>query len=79
MIGSVSKMASEQTGLEENLPIFAADGDGQLAGLGANCTSSDRAYINLGTAVVSGVWSKDYRYSNAWRTEIAAQGEGYIL
>jgi xylulokinase len=25
------------------------------------------------------VWSPDYLYSPAWRTEIAAQGEGYIL
>jgi xylulokinase len=79
LLGSVSKKASEQTGLKENLPIFAAGGDGQLAGLGTNCTTSDRAYINLGTAVVSGVWSKEYKYSNAWRTEIAAQGEGYIF
>ena len=28
---------------------------------------------------MSGVWSKDYHVSNAWRTEIAAQGEGYIF
>ena len=79
LIGTVSKKASEETGLKENLRIFAAGGDGQLAGLGTNCTTSNRAYISLGTAVVSGVWSKDYRCSNAWRTEIAAQGKGYIF
>ena len=38
----------------------------------------NRAYVNLGTAVVSGVWSPTYRYSRAWRTLLAAQGEGYI-
>jgi len=46
--------------------------------LGTNCTSSERAYINLGTAVVSGIWSEQYRYDRAWRTELAAQGNGYI-
>ena len=60
-------------------PVFAAGGDGQLAGLGTNCTVPDRAYINLGTAVVSGIWLPEYHYNTAWRTELAAQGEGYIL
>ena len=79
LIGNVNKNASKETGLREGTPIFAAGGDGQLAGLGTNCTKSDRAYINLGTAVVSGVWSEEYKISNNWRTEIAAHGEGYIL
>ena len=79
LIGKVNQTASKETGLKEGTPIFAAGGDGQLAGLGTNCTKSDRAYINLGTAVVSGVWSQDYKISNNWRTEIAAHGEGYIL
>ncbi|MFK7889721.1 MAG: FGGY-family carbohydrate kinase, partial [Granulosicoccus sp.] len=65
--------------LPAQTPVFAAGGDGQCAGLGVNCTVPDRAYINLGTAVVSGIWSKEYRYNDAWRTELAAQGEGYIL
>jgi xylulokinase len=78
-LGKVSKKAAEETGLKEGTPIFAAGGDGQLAGLGTNCTRSDRAYINLGTAVVSGVWSEEYKISKNWRTEIAAHGEGYIL
>ena len=78
-IGVVSQEASQLTGFVEGTPIFAAGGDGHLAGLGTNCTTSDRAYVNLGTAVVSGVWSKDYQVSDAWRTMIAAQGEGYIF
>ncbi len=79
VIGKVSQAASKETGLKEGTPIIAAGGDGHLAGLGTNCTTSDRAYVNLGTAVVSGVWSKEYHVSNAWRTMIAAQGEGYIF
>ena len=79
LIGKISTEAAYECGLKEGLPIYAAGGDGQLAGLGTNCTKSDRAYINLGTAVVSGVWSNDYVCSKNWRTELAAHGEGYIF
>jgi xylulokinase len=34
--------------------------------------------VNLGTAVVSGVWSPTYRYSRLGVFLLAAQGEGYI-
>ncbi|WP_282610014.1 FGGY-family carbohydrate kinase [Pelagibius sp. Alg239-R121] len=78
-LGRVTSEAETETGLKAGTPIFAAGGDGQCAGLGTNCVQPDRAYINLGTAVVSGVWSPDYRTGPAWRTEIAAQGDGYIL
>lgn len=78
-LGEVSAEAAAASGLKPGTPIFAAGGDGQCAGLGTNCVQPDRAYINLGTAVVSGVWSPDYRYGPAWRTEIAAQGDGYIF
>jgi xylulokinase len=78
-LGSVTESVAGETGLPVGLPVFAAGGDGQCAGLGTNCTRSDRAYINLGTAVVSGIWSPDYHYNRAWRTELAAQGQGYIL
>lgn len=77
-LGTVLDNIAQLTGLPANTPVFAAGGDGQCAGLGVNCTVADRAYINLGTAVVSGIWSPDYLYDRAWRTELAAQGEGYI-
>ena len=71
--------AALETGLPEGLPIFVAGGDGAYAGLGTDCTRTDRAYVNLGTAVVSGAWSPEYRYDRAWRTLLAAQGEGYVF
>ena len=77
-LGRLQQSVASQTGLPSDMPVFAAGGDGQCAGLGVNCTVADRAYINLGTAVVSGIWSPEYRYSRAWRTELAAQGTGYI-
>jgi len=78
-IGSISQAAAAQTGLLPETPIFAGGGDGQCAGLGTACIASGQAYINMGTAVVSGVWSPECMNSKAWRTEIAATGEGYVL
>jgi xylulokinase len=79
LLGRVTAEAAAATGLIEGTPIFAAGGDGQCAGLGAGCTRSDRAYVNTGTALVGGIWSPDYVCHPAWRTEQAAQGEGYIF
>ena len=78
-LGSVTVPAAIETGLPVGLPLFAAGGDGAYAGLGTDCTRTDRAYVNLGTAVVSGVWSPEYRYDRGWRTLLAAQGEGYVF
>lgn len=77
-LGNITPEVAQVTGLPEGLSVFAAGGDGQCAGLGVNCTIPDRAYVNLGTAVVSGIWSPEYKYNRSWRTELAAQGEGYI-
>jgi xylulokinase len=79
LLGTVKSEAARETGLSEGLPIFAAGGDGAYAGLGTDCTRRDRAYVNLGTAVVSGAWSPEYRYDRAWRTLLAAQGDGYVF
>ncbi len=78
-IGRVTKQAARLTGLLPETAIFAGGGDGQCAALGTNCITSDQAYINLGTAVVSGVWSPQCLNKKAWRTEISPTGEGYIL
>jgi len=78
LLGNLLPDIAKQTGMPEGLPVFAGGGDGQCAGLGTACTSRERAYINLGTAIVSGVWSPEYRYNTSWRTELAAQGHGYI-
>jgi xylulokinase len=44
-----------------------------------NALSSWRAYLNLGTAVVSGAYSPEYRTGIAWRTMRSCSGEGYYL
>ena len=78
LLGRVTAEAATATGLPADLPVYAAGGDGQCAGLGCGCTFPERAYINLGTAIVSGIWSPGFLADRAWRTELAAQGEGYV-
>lgn len=68
ILGEVTAEAAEQTGLLAGTSIVAGCGDGQSAGLGVNITRPDRAYLNLGTAVVSGVHSENYVADRAFRT-----------
>jgi sugar (pentulose or hexulose) kinase len=77
VIGAVSTFAAIATGLPEGTPVVAGGGDGQAAGLGVNALESTRAYLNLGTAVVSGTYSREYRVGLAWRTMGSCTGEGY--
>ena len=77
VIGAVNTFASIATGLPEGTAVVAGGGDGQAAGLGVNALGSGRAYLNLGTAVVSGTYSREYRVGQAWRTMGSCTGEGY--
>jgi xylulokinase len=79
VIGRLSKAAGEAVGLPAGLPIVAGAGDGQCAGLGANATGGGRAYLNLGTAVVSGILSTDYLVDRAFRTLNAPIADAYYL
>ncbi len=77
IVGSVNTFAAIATGLPEGTLVVAGGGDGQAAGLGVNALGSSRAYLNLGTAVVSGTYSREYRVGPAWRTMGSCTGEGY--
>lgn len=79
VLGTVSDTAAKVTGLKPGTPVVAGGGDGQAAGLGVNALSARRAYLNLGTAAVSGVFSRDYRADRAWRTMGSLTGEGCYL
>ena len=78
-IGTVTEAAAQATGLPADTPVFAAGGDGQCAGTGVDVLRSGRAYINLGTAVVSGSYSERYVFDAAFRTETAVADRGYIV
>jgi sugar (pentulose or hexulose) kinase len=78
-IGTVTPAAAAATGLREGLPVIAGAGDGQAAGLGAGIVAPGRAYLNLGTAVVSGVLSRDYQIDLAFRTLYGAAPGTHFL
>ncbi len=77
VIGEVSTEAATQTGLARGTPVVAGGGDGQAAGLGVNALHPAHAYLNLGTAAVSGTYSQQYRTGAAWRTMSSCSGAGY--
>jgi xylulokinase len=79
VLGRVSAAAAAATGLPEGLPVVAAGGDGQCAGLGVNAMQSGTCYLNLGTAIITGAWSASPRVGQHWRTMISPTGEGYFL
>ena len=78
-IGTITEASAQATGLPADTPVFAAGGDGQCAGTGVDVLRSGRAYINLGTAVVSGSYSERYVFDAAFRTETAVADRGYIV
>ncbi len=79
IIGQLSHSAATATGLPAGLPVVAGAGDGQCAGLGANALDVGRAYLNMGTAVVSGTFSAEYVVDRAFRTMYAPIAGNYFL
>lgn len=77
--GVVTERAAKETGLRPQTPVFAAGGDGHCAALGVNAIRPGTVYLNLGTAVVSGVWTATPALSRFWRTLISPTGDGYLL
>ncbi|HET7479679.1 MAG TPA: FGGY-family carbohydrate kinase [Rubrobacteraceae bacterium] len=67
VIGELRSEIAREIGLPDGLPIVSGVGDGQSAGLGANITEPGKAYLNLGTAVVSGTYSENYSWGNEYR------------
>jgi sugar (pentulose or hexulose) kinase len=76
--GEVSAHAAKVTGLKAGTLVIAGGGDGQCAGTGANVFEKGRAYLNLGTAAVSGSFGKTYAHHPAFRTMSAVAEDGYI-
>ncbi len=66
--GTVLPTVAQELGLPAGLPIVVGAGDGQSAGLGCNVTRPGRAYLNIGTGTVSGVYADAYAHGMAYRT-----------
>lgn len=58
--------------------IVSGAGDGQMSGLGVGAVSPELAYLSLGSGVVTGMFSDQYRTSDAYRTLASPTGHGYI-
>lgn len=78
-IGEVTAEAAAATGLKAGTPVFAGGGDGHCAGLGVGAITPGVVYLNLGTAVVGGLWSPTAELSRYWRTLVSPSGDGYLL
>lgn len=78
VLGAVSAEAAQATGLLPGTKVVAGGGDGQAAGLGCGVTQPGRAYCNLGTATVAGVWAGKYMVDAGWRTMSSVSGQGFI-
>jgi xylulokinase len=79
IVGQLSKTVAADIGLPAGLPIVISAGDGQSASLGCNVTRPGRAYLNVGTGTVSGVYSDTYSYDKAFRTMSGPIAGSYIL
>jgi xylulokinase len=79
ILGQLTDEVAEELGLPKRLPVVAGVGDGQSAGLGTGTTKPGRAYLNLGTGIVSGTYSDKYSYAVEYRTLSGAVPGTYIL
>ena len=78
-VGEVTAEAAKLTGLKAGTPVIAGGGDGQCAGTGTNVFVKGRAYVNIGTACVSGSAGTTYAHAQAFRTLTAVAEQGYIF
>jgi sugar (pentulose or hexulose) kinase len=77
VMGAVTSRAARMTGLKAGTAVVAGGGDGQCAGAGANTFVKGRAYLNLGTAAVSGSYGEVYAVDRSFRSLVAVGEKGY--
>lgn len=79
VLGKLKPDVADILGLAPGLPVVAGLGDGQAAGLGVGITKPGEAYLNLGTGIVSGTFSADYRTDRTFRTMTGGVPGTYLL
>ncbi|MBN1876888.1 MAG: xylulose kinase [Anaerolineae bacterium] len=77
--GTLTADAAAACRLPAGIPVVAGVGDGQAGGIGVNITQPGQAYLNLGTAVVSGTYTETYITDPAFRTMGSAIPGTYSL
>lgn len=79
VLGGLAPDVARALGLPPGLPVVAGAGDGQCAQLGSGVTDHGRAYLNLGSGIVSGTHSDEYLYRSEFRTMASAIAGSYTL
>lgn len=79
VLGILRDEVAAQLGLPAGLPVVAGAGDGQCAQLGTGVTAPGRAYLNLGSGIVSGTFDERYSHGMEYRTLAAAVPGAYTL
>ena len=79
IVGQLTDTVADHLGLPRGLPVAAAAGDGQSAGLGCNVTKSGVAYLNLGTGFVFGTHAEEYSHATVYRTMARAVPRKWVL
>ena len=79
VIAPINADITKAWGLEQEVSLVAACGDGQAAALGAGAIGPDEAYLNMGTALVAGVHSPTYEHAGVFRTDAAGLPGQYVL
>jgi len=77
--GPILPQVSLATGIPAGTPVVLTAGDGQAAALGAGVHSLDRAYLNLGTAIVSGTVGSRLLIDRAFRTMSGALPSTFLF
>jgi xylulokinase len=77
--GGLTDEVAKLTGLKAGLPVVAGAGDGQAMGLGMGVVEAGKTYLSLGSGVVSGAYSGEYRTSEGFRTLASPTGSGFML
>ncbi len=78
-IGNLLPEVCQAASFPAGIPLYAGIGDGQAAGLGVSLNQPGEAYLNLGTAVVSGTFSDRYLVDPAFRTMYGGLPDSYVL
>ncbi len=79
ILGAVTSEAARACRLPDGIPLVAGLGDGQCAGLGINITRPGECYLSLGTGMVSGTFSEEYKTDCAFRTMYGGIPDTYIF
>ncbi len=77
VVDQLDATLADELGLPAGTPVVAGAGDGQCAGLGAAVTGPGAAYLNLGTAMATGIHLAEYGWGRQFRTLISPLPAAY--